>query len=130
MITVKHMLDAVDPNDGERIWVEPIGLTRDLRRMCRVDHVLPHLGPPLDVWDVLQEHPDAYDYFLARYHEHLLGGPYNLALRELAWAGMREDFTLVHQCDDPDHNTATALREYLLELEAYCPPDEEGESGE
>jgi uncharacterized protein YeaO (DUF488 family) len=127
MIMVKHVLDTVEPEDGERIWVEPIGLTRDLRKMCRVHHVLPHLGPPLDAWDLLQNHPSAYDYFRARYHEHLNDGPFRIALRELAAAGLAEDFTLIHQGDDPDRNSAVALREYLNELEAYCPPEDEVE---
>jgi hypothetical protein len=30
----------------------------------------------------------------------------------------------LHQCDDPIHNSAMALYEYLTELEAYCPPEE------
>jgi len=29
MIYVKHLLDAVEKTDGQRMWVEPIGLTRD-----------------------------------------------------------------------------------------------------
>jgi len=31
MIKVKHVLEAVEQGDGQRIWVEPIGLTKDLR---------------------------------------------------------------------------------------------------
>jgi hypothetical protein len=28
-----------------------------------------------------------------------------------------------YQGDDPGHNTATALHEFLSELEAWCPPE-------
>ena len=49
----------VEESDGQRLWVEPIGLTKDLREWCKVDHVLPHLGPPMNAWKVLEEHPDA-----------------------------------------------------------------------
>lgn len=121
MIHVKHLLDEVKSEDGERIWVEPIGLTRDLREWCRVDHVLPHLGPPRQLWDWFAEHPDGYDYFRSCYHECLGKGPYREALQQLACAAMRETFTLVHQGDDPEHNSATALHEFISELEAYCP---------
>ena len=45
MIKVKHFLDAAEGDDGQRLWVEPISLARDLREWCSVDHVLCHLGP-------------------------------------------------------------------------------------
>ena len=124
MIYVKHLLDAVDETDGQRMWVEPIGLTRDLREWCKVDHVLSHLGPPREVWHVLEKHPDAYDFFRARYHEFLAKSQYKPALQALANAGLRESFTLVHQSDDPEHNSATALRDFITELEAYSKSDE------
>ena len=123
MIKVKHVLEAVEQSDGQRIWVEPIGLTKDLREWCRVDHVLPHLGPPIKAWKILEEHPDAYDYFRACYHEALRRSPYKSALQQLACASRSETFTLLHQSDDGDHNSAAALHDYLTELEAYCRPE-------
>lgn len=123
MIKIKHVLDGLEGDDGERLWIEPIGLCKDLQEMCTVDHVLPHLGPPKKLWQWFSEHPDAYDVFRAKYHETLSRGPYRPALQALALAGRNETFTLVHQGDDPSHNTATALYEFLCELEAYCPPD-------
>ena len=124
MIIVKHLLDAVEVGDGQRMWVESIGLTKDLREWCKVDHVLTHLGPPKPVWQVLESHPDAYDFFRARYHEFLAKSQYKPALQALATAGLRENFTLLHQSDDAEHNSAIALREFLSELEAYSPKDE------
>jgi uncharacterized protein YeaO (DUF488 family) len=123
MIKVKHLLEAVEESDGQRLWVDPIGLCKDLRQWCRVDHVLPHLGPPLNVWRVLEEHPDAYDYFRAQYHERLRHSQYRAALQSLACASRRETFTLLHGSDDDEHNSAVALYEYLSELESYCKPD-------
>ena len=73
----------------------------------------------------LDEHPDGYEYFRGQYHECLSKGPYRTALQQLACAAMKENITLVHQGDDPQHNTATALHEFLSELEAYCPRDDE-----
>src|SRR3954470_10317972 len=86
MIKVKHLLDAVEESDGQRVWVEPVGLTKDLREWCSVDHVMCHLGPSVSVWRVLEDHPDAYDYFRARYHEQLAKSPYRAALAALAAA--------------------------------------------
>jgi len=123
MIRIKHVMDAVETEDGERLWVEPIGLCKDLREWCGVNHVLPHLGPPMSAWKVLEDHPDAYEFFRAKYHEALRKSPYRAALQQLACASRHETFTLLHQSDDPEHNSAVALGEYLSELEAYCKPD-------
>jgi uncharacterized protein YeaO (DUF488 family) len=123
MIKVKHVLDAVEPCDGQRLWVEPHGLCKDLREWCKVDHVLPHLGPSVPIWRVLEEHPDAYEYFRAKYHDQLRHSQYRVALQQLACASRRETFTLLHQSDDAEHNSATALYEFLSELEAYCQPE-------
>ncbi|HZK81859.1 MAG TPA: DUF488 family protein [Humisphaera sp.] len=121
MIKVKHFLEAAETSDGQRIWAEPVGLTKDLCEWCRVDHVLSHLGPPRELWDWFLEHPDGYEYFRGAYHEHLSKEPFRSALLQLACAAMKEDFTLVFQGDDPQQNTATALYEFISELEAYCP---------
>lgn len=123
MIKVKHLLDPVESDDGQRLWVESVGLTRDLREWCKVDHVLPHLGPPRALGDWLEEHPDGYDYFRARYHECLSRSPYKPALQHIAHASIRETFTLLHQGDEADQNAATALQEFIVELEAWCPPE-------
>lgn len=123
MIKIKSLFDRVEPDDGRRMWVEPIGLTKDLREMCKVDHVLPHLGPPQELLSWLEEHPDGYDFFRARYHEALTRSPYKLALQQLAIAARKEVLTLIHASEDAQHNVATALHEYLSELEAWCPPE-------
>lgn len=123
MIKVKHLMDEVEEDDGQRIWVEPHKLTRDLCEWCEVDHVLPHLGPSMKLWKLLEEHPDAYDCFRAEYHEQLRSGPYRIALQSLACAARHENFTLVHASDENEHNSASALYEYLSDLEAYCPPE-------
>ncbi len=123
MIKVKHLMDDCEDDDGQRIWVEPHNLTRDLREWCKVDHVLPHLGPAIKLWKLLDEHSDAYEAFRADYHQQLRNSPYRVALQSLAGASRHENFTLVHASDQPEHNSATALYEYLSELEAYIPPD-------
>jgi uncharacterized protein YeaO (DUF488 family) len=123
MIRIKHLLDKVETDDGARLWIEPIGLTKDLRAWCEVDHILCHIGPPMGLWQWYDEHPDGYGYFRATYHEWLASCKYKPALQELACAGRKNTFTLVHQGDDTEHNTATALYEFLSELGSYCPPE-------
>jgi uncharacterized protein YeaO (DUF488 family) len=113
MIKIKHFLDDIEPDDGQRIWVEPIPLTRDLREWCKVSHVLPHLGPPRELWNWFDEHPDGYERH----------GPYRAVLQQLVCAARKDGLTLLHQGDSPEHNSAVALYEFLSELEAYCPPE-------
>jgi uncharacterized protein YeaO (DUF488 family) len=123
MIQVKNMFDVAEQEDGERIWVEPIGLTLDLREWCKVDHILSHLGPSMELCQWFETHPQGYEYFRAKYHDALAKSPYRAAMIQLVAAARRGSFTLIHQSDDPEHNTATALHEYLCELEAYAPPE-------
>lgn len=125
MIKVKHFLEAVEPDDGQRIWVEPIGLTAELRGWCSVNEVMSHLGPPRHIWEWFIEHPDGYDYFRGCYHEWLNKGPYRETLVAIACAAMKKNITLLHQGDDAQHNTAMALYEFIAELEAYCPRDDD-----
>jgi uncharacterized protein YeaO (DUF488 family) len=120
-------MDLVERDDGLRAWVEPLGLTRDLRQWCRVHAVLPQLGPPRRVWNWFHSAAGGggYEYFRGVYHKYLARGPHRPALHELARraAGSGQvHLTLLHQGDDPAHNTATALYEFLSELGSHCPP--------
>jgi uncharacterized protein YeaO (DUF488 family) len=123
VIKIKHLLDDVEEDDGQRIWIEPIGLTSDLREWCRVDFLLSHLGPTRALWKWFEQRPEGYEFFRAKYHEILAQGPYRSALLELVSAGRHENFTLIHQGEDAEHNSATALYEFLCELDAYVPPE-------
>src|SRR5947209_19075064 len=109
MIKVKHLMDASEPDDGERAWVESVKLTKDLREWCNVDHVLSHLGPPAALSEWLGEHPDGYEYFRARYHEALANGPHKDALQRRASMPMRRNFTLLQPSKAPSQNVASAL---------------------
>jgi uncharacterized protein YeaO (DUF488 family) len=95
MIKAKHFLDRVEADDGPRLWVEPIGLTKDLQEWRLVDHVLPHLGPPRAVWTWFAKHPDDYDTFRGRYHEWLSNSPYRSSLQRLACESLKANFTLL-----------------------------------
>ena len=126
MIKVKHLMDAVEGDDGQRMWVEAVGLTTDMKAWCQVDHILPHLGPSPDLAAWFEQHPDGYEHFRGKYHESLATSKYRQALVNLAQASSRENYTLLHAGDDPQHNAATALYEYLSELGAWSTPQQEG----
>jgi uncharacterized protein YeaO (DUF488 family) len=126
MLKAKHFMDAIEPDDGCRLWVEPIGLTRDLRQWCQVHGQLVRFGPPRQLWEWFEERgggADAYEFFRGAYHVYLSSTADSQTLSELARQAMRANFTLLHQGLDPQYNTATALHEFVIELQSYCPPD-------
>jgi uncharacterized protein YeaO (DUF488 family) len=124
MIKVKHFMDPIESTDGSRIWVEPIGVTRDLAHWCQITYILCHLAPPQHLCDWLEEHPDGYDFFQAQYHEWLNQSQFKPALQQFACKARHEQITLLHQSSDPQQNSATALAEFLSELEAHCSSDQ------
>ena len=121
MIKAKHFLERIEADDGPRMWVEPIGLTKDLQAWRSIDWVVPHLGPPRDLWEWFVAHPDEYEVFRGQYHDWLSSSPYRSALQRLACDSLVSNVTLLHASDDAEHNCATALHEFIGELEAYCP---------
>ena len=124
MINVKHLMDPAESGDGERLWVEPSGLTKDLQEWCAVDHVLDHVGPPRKLVSWFERHPDDYATFRGRYHDWLDKSDFRPALIRLAAAGSEQDLTLLHAGDDPSENTAAALHEYLAELQLTAADEE------
>lgn len=123
MIKIKHLLDEKDSEDGLRIWVEPVGVTRDLRELCSIDHLLHATAPPRALWQWLAGHPNDYHLFRAHYHAWLGQSAYRRLLRQLARSARRHNLTFVHQGDDPDQNTAAALRDFLVQLQARAGTD-------
>ena len=121
MIKIKHFMEAVEPDDGQRLWIEPGGLTKDLMEWCGVTHVASHLGPPRMLTQWFEEHPDGYEFFRGCFHQQLQQSGYRDSLQALACFARRENITLLHQGDFPDRNSATALYEFLSELESYWP---------
>lgn len=119
MIKVKSLFDQVEADDGARLWVERIGLTRDLVEWCRVDHHLPHVAPPEELARWFENHPDEYQEFRGRYHEWLNQSDLREPLGELACAAIDSTFTLLHS-DERKSNAATALAEFLAERQGWC----------
>jgi len=126
MIKIKHLFDAAEKDDGMRLWVEPIGLCKDLCEWCQVNQLMCQVAPPMHLWEWFEKHPDGYGHFRGTYHEVLSKSAWRPALQQLASASQKQNFTLIHQGDDPAQNTATALYEFIVELQSYCPPESTG----
>ena len=116
MIWTKHFMEPVSDDDGIRLWVEPIGVTRDLRQWCRIDAVLRELAPPPALAARLEGHPEQYERFRRRYARHLRHSALRPALSRLAELGTCGDITLLHQSSDTTRNTAAALAEIVRDL--------------
>lgn len=120
MIKVKNLFDAVEPDDGVRLFLEPSGLTRDLREWCVVHHVLGNVAPPGRLAEYLEPAPaDRYDAFRGQYHEWLSESQFLPALDELARATRDENYTLLHTGEDPEHNVAGAFADFLAERQGW-----------
>ncbi len=123
MIRVKSLFDRQDPHDGIRLYVEPGGLTRDLIEWCDVDHLLFNAAPPRKLVEWYESHPNNYEIFRGRYHEWLHKSKFLAAIDELAAAAREETYTLLHTGDDAEHNTATALADFLSERQGWAKPN-------
>ena len=118
MIFVKHLFDVPQAQDGERIWIDSIGLTRDLIEWCQIAHVMTNLGPSKETAAWFEEHPAGFDFFEAEYLEELRSSPSIISMRGLAAASTNKSFTLVHHGHHPVENSATVLGTFLLDLAA------------
>ena len=119
MIEIKHLFDTPEPNDGLRLWVGPVGLTRDLTEWCRVNRWLREGSPSPELAQWFDEHPDGWEYFRAMHHEALGSGPSTRILHALSRQGINEPITLLHAETNPAENAAVSLYEYLVQLQAY-----------
>ena len=121
MIAVRHFMESFRRDDGPRQWVE-IGLTADLQEWCNVDLLVCEFGPPRILWEWYDERPGAgrCQVLSRAYRRWLLRGPHHPSLEALAQLAADGKLTLLHQCADAKHNTATVLRDVMEEL-AVCP---------
>jgi uncharacterized protein YeaO (DUF488 family) len=122
MIRVKNVFERVEPADGLRVWVEPVGLARNLAEWCKVDFLLPEVAPPRALWEWFEEHPTHYGMFRQRYHDYLEDSMLGPVLDQLAYSGRECNVTLLHQGGDPVRNTAVALLEFLGARSLTFPP--------
>jgi len=120
MIRIKNLFEAPEATDNLRLWVGPVGLTRDLATWCRVDGWLREGSPSPELSEWFEEHPGGWQYFRGKHHEQLDRSNAAETLRALSRRAMKETVTLLHAESDPSENSAVSLYEYLVELQAYC----------
>jgi uncharacterized protein YeaO (DUF488 family) len=125
VIKIKHLMDEVEDDDGVRMWVEPINLTRDLQEWCEVDVVLAPLAPCQSLIHALAGDAETFDSLMIRFHDELRRSPNADTLRSLAIGSLTETFTLLHASDDNAQNCAVALFEFLVELASHRSADDE-----
>ena len=116
MFRIKHLMDRVEPEDGERLWVESIGLTKDLVDWCKVSHVTSHLGPPrmLAEWfDVIAVDLPGHGDSPRPTERHAIGALADAVERRLRFAGVLVEPLVGHDPRSPrgsgTHRVSSAL---------------------
>jgi uncharacterized protein YeaO (DUF488 family) len=111
MIQVKRVYDPPEPTDGPRFLVErlwPRGMKKEELAMTGW---LRDLAPSAELRRWFSHDPAKWEQFRRRYFAELEGN--DEAMRPLREAARRGKVTLLYSARDIEHNSATALKEYL-----------------
>jgi uncharacterized protein YeaO (DUF488 family) len=112
MIRVKRVYDPIEREDGKRFLVErlwPRGMSKDA---LRLDGWLRDVAPSDRLRRWFGHDPQKWSVFCRRYFAELDARPE--AWRPLLAATRRGTVTLLYSARDTTHNSAVALREFLL----------------
>ena len=115
-LRVKHVLDPVEEEDGTRLLVERVW-PKDLnRKTYPMTDWQPAVGPTLTLRKALSEAPEKYDDFAAGYKDFLSKDPAALEFKaEIRTILQVENVTFLHASEDRSRNSASVLREWVLE---------------
>ncbi len=111
MVSIKHVYEAYDPDDGERYLVDrfwPRGLSKEKLIM---EAWLKDVSPSGELRRWFGHEPDRWEEFQLRYRSELDCNPEGL--QPLVEAARRGKVTLLYAAHDGEHNNAVVLKEYL-----------------
>ncbi len=113
MFRLKNATEQAEAVDGTRILVEPIRSKTTSNPTLHIDISLQALAPSPALRNKLKPNPDslAWDEFQHQYRVELARN--TRATQAVLNAARRGNVTLVYTSEDPQHNSATVLKEYL-----------------
>lgn len=114
MFRLKNAAEQPEAVDGTRILVEPIrSKTTNPSPTLSIDISLQALAPSPALRNKLNPNPDSltWDEFQHQYRVELARN--TRATQTVLNAARRGTVTLVYTSEDPQHNSATVLKEYL-----------------
>jgi uncharacterized protein YeaO (DUF488 family) len=113
VIRLKRAYDPPAKDEGTRILVDrlwPRGMTKE---KAAIDVWMKDVAPSPELRKWYSHEDSKWDEFRKRYREELDGnGEWVGKLRDMAVKG---EISLIYSTKDPDRNSATVLREYLLQ---------------
>lgn len=112
MIRLKRVYDAHEPGDGSRILVErlwPRGLSK---KEAKIDLWLKELAPSTELRRWFGHDPGRWEQFQQRYWSELENA--SEAVQEIRKLARQGTLTFLYAAHDQDHNSARALREFML----------------
>ncbi|MBR3437153.1 MAG: DUF488 family protein [Lachnospiraceae bacterium] len=115
-LRVKHVLDPVEDEDGTRLLVERVWPKNLNRKNYPMTDWQPAVGPTFALQKELAASPEKLEEFTARYREFLEKDPSAREFRTEILAILRvENVTFLHASEDRSRNSASVLREWVLE---------------
>ena len=114
LIKTKSIYEGPEESDGRRVYVErlwPRGLTRD---EARVDDWLREIAPNEGMLAWFSGKPERWDEFEEDFFDDLNGRAEQIS--QLFDIAMEGPVTLLYDYDDPKHNSAVAVRDYLEKM--------------
>ena len=115
-LRVKHVLEPVEEEDGTRLLVERIWPKNLNRKNYPMTDWQPAVGPTFALQKEFAASPEKFEEFTARYREFLEKDPSAREFKTEIRTILRvENVTFLHASEDRSRNSASVLREWVLE---------------
>lgn len=115
MIRVKSIYEKPSPEDGERIYVDPLWANGAFTEFVKISEWNKQVAPSYDLWR-FHYHPDRWEDYVRRYRQELQLPEKQAALQRLLEKAVNGMVTLVWGNGDAQHNNALVLKEVLEEM--------------
>lgn len=115
-VKIKRVYESPSSNDGYRILVDRLWPRGVSKEDARLDDWLKSVAPSDELRQWFHEDRSRWEEFRNRYLAELKA--HRDELRPVAEKAQEEWVTLVYSSDDPEHNNAVVLKQYLRMLGA------------
>ncbi len=112
MVKVKSIYKKPSPDDGERIYIDPLWANGAFTEFVKIADWNQTVAPSYELWRYHYD-PNRWDEYVQLYKEELKQPEKQQALQELLQKALNGTVTLVWGNGDEQHNNALVLKEVL-----------------